>query len=268
MTRGASPPRSAASRRASSSSESGLRRLLLPGAVTASAIALAAVAMMAPGLQLDPATDCPLDGRPSKVRVLALDSSDPLLAAQPGAVDGDVDAAIAGLPGGARLVVVEVRDPNPVEPKVLFTRCIPGTASNAERNRFRDAVIQPIKTRVQALVSKPAANTSPIIETVLAIADSRKLHIAGVPLEILLASDGIENGVTSVYHGGALPKPPAHLLAGVRITIMPLRNDRDLPLQVSALPQLAAWFKSTDADVTYTPPAWLAFAGETRRDRP
>ncbi len=234
--------------------------LLLVGLVIAGAVAAGYLTQAAPA---DPVTDCPVGKPPPATVVIDLDTTDALIAAQPRQTLQAVEQVLAGLPAGSRVAILQVSGENQIEAAPLFDRCLPATDDNIRRNRMRDAVMTPIRRRLQSLQAAAAAPASPILESVLNIAQDRQLHAAGAPLTVVLISDALQNSeFASVYRRGrAFPDPAGRPLAGVRVQLVLLRNRRDQALQPASAARLTAWLGKAGATTDYRPPTWLTLAG-------
>jgi hypothetical protein len=216
------------------------------------------------GMRLNPRNDCPRSGDPPAVEVVALDTTDQLLRAQPRLVGRVVDQVVSGTAPGDRLAVAEIREGG-LEQHLSFNRCVPGRGSNVERNRLRDAVREPISHALQSLAGQPEAGKSPIIEAIIALVDHPELQPTRGHLKINLLTDGLQSSsFASAYTGKSFPAPLKNLLQGVTIRLVVLRNARDLARQRRGVEMLLAWMRGCGARVEYDPFAWERFEGEGR----
>jgi hypothetical protein len=209
---------------------------------------------------VDRSTDCPVGRPPPATVVIDLDTTDALVATQPRQTMQAVEQALAGLPAGSRVAILQISGDSQVEAAPLFDRCLPGAENNVDRNRMRDAVLGPIRARLEALRTAPEAPSSPILESVLDIAQDQQLHSEGGRLTIVLISDALQNSpFASAYRSGrAFPEPKGKPLAGVKVRVVLLRNRRDQALQDAAAGHLTAWLGRAGAETDYAPPTWLA----------
>ncbi len=236
--------------------------LVIWGAATIVLSGLAAAVVLSPPAPALDGEGC-VAGRPTNTLVVALDTTDRLISQQPRQVQDAVAAEVRALSPGDRVAVVEIAGETRPEAKPLVSACLPGAATNVERNRFRDRIASPIAARLGELAGRPEAPASPIIETLVALASDRTFNGQGGRLTILAISDGLQNTAHgSVYGAGhAFPSPNGQPMSGVTVDLELLRNPRDAALQPRGVERLVTWLKAAGATVDYTPPRWLALAG-------
>ena len=250
---------------------SGIRRGASSSAFRILAPAAIIVAMMTTGIAvtlrnaspvLGATDDCPIAGPPPQTLVFAVDTTNQLVADEPRTVELNLEAGIAKLPAGSRVALVEIGAVAPTEPVILFSRCLPGNADNAARNRFRQEVMTPLKAHLATLSARPEAPTSAIVETVLALVDDENLHRKGTALTIRLETDGLQNSAyANAYRAKPFPMAPAGTLRGVDIEIDALRNPKAVAEQPKAFDRLTEWLRGgTPSHLLFERPAWLALA--------
>lgn len=236
------------------------RQLVFVGAVAVAVAAAGVSAFALRGPAVDPDTDCLAASPPPASRVLAVDTSDPLVGPQMETVRAVSRRLIAELPEQGRLALVEIRDGGPSELRPLLDRCVPRLNSNRARHRFETLVEAPLNEKLGKLRRRPAGPQSPVMETTFAIAAEPRWRDSAGRVTIVIATDAMQNtGSLSFYRRGDRNAIVGRPLEKVSVILVPLRNERDLARQGAAFDRLVEELEGAGAEVTYQRPPWLAF---------
>jgi hypothetical protein len=161
---------------------------------------------------IDPTTFCAVNG-PSALTVIAIDASDPYDAVQIREIENEVRDLLGQLERGARLDIYTMNATRGALATRVFSRCNPGHAiwldqvagqpSQVERiyrEEFADAIDRALSSTIEA----GAADRSPIVESIRAIAaDSLGSVGDAVPRRLIVASDLVQHSdVYSMFRSG------------------------------------------------------------------
>ncbi len=231
---------------------------------------LGAFAITHPAARLD-ARHCIIDRPPPRTLAIVLDTSDPLVAAQPREITFVVKRELMTLKQGDRVLVLDAAGEPTAEAAPIVDQCDAGDGDNVARNAFQRSIVRPIEAHLRDLQNQPASDKSPIVESILSLAADQSLHIPGTQLTILFASDGLQNtGLQSAYKKGSnFPKPDGTPLKSVTVELVLMKNARDLALQPREIVRLRDWLTAAGAKVVMSEPGWLILArSEQQRGRP
>lgn len=246
-------------------------KLLLVGALTMFG-ALATGALVVSAI-LDPDHDrdrrgCFIGQPPPRTLVIALDVSDPLVAAHPREVAFDVERGLQSLDSGDRVLAIDAFGKMPSEVVPVVDQCDPGNDDNTARNTFRDKIVNPIMAHVKAARSHPSASESPIVETIISAASDPSVRGPNTQLAVQFITDGLQNSrFESAYRDEPFPVAPKGLLSGITVDLDIVKNERDAARQPRAVKRLVAWLEAAGAKVAYTPPSWLLLTDVWPRPR-
>lgn len=153
----------------------------------------------APGhVDVDKLTGCPVGG-PNKAQFIIVDTTDAL----PEMSKKQVEQALMVIAGSARkgeLLEVRTIDTGSTAGTLQFSKCSPGDGSDEDittgnpektRKRWQADFIKPFQGILPGILDGELGKSSPILETLQAIAVERvaPLRQAGVPVELLVISD-------------------------------------------------------------------------------
>lgn len=233
---------------------------VLGGVGAASLAAIIVVASLTKQAAVADAVGC-MSGVARETLVVAIDTTDPLTAAQPQRVETAVNDSLARLKANDRVAVVEMTATPPTEVKSVVNACKPADENNHDRKLLHDLIDQPIATLLQKIAKQSdSERQSPIIETLFAIASDSTLNTSRSGLHVLLVSDGLQKSDrASVYpRGAAFPQPNGLPLHGVTIELVVLQNPRDLDLQPAGVEALVDYLRALGANLIYQTPPWMA----------
>lgn len=162
--------------------------------------------------EIDPVSFCPRDGA-SALTVIAIDATDPYDAVQVREIDHRVRELLGLLERGHRLDIYTMNAGRGELATRTFSKCNPGHAtrlhqvagqpSEVERI-YREEFAEAIEAALSVTIEQGAANRSPIVESVRAIAaDSLGDVGQDVPRALILVSDLVQHSdVYSMFRSG------------------------------------------------------------------
>jgi len=150
------------------------------GAMLASVFGLFAVMAFnqPPALMAD--TNCRTDRKDPAHTILLIDQSDPFTDNDLGWVQEFVDSEARSLPRFGRLTVMTPNAADPYDPKVIFAKCTPGSAEDANpllsnprmiEDTWRDTFFKPLTSEIEAALVDKRQASSPLSEALFAAAD-------------------------------------------------------------------------------------------------
>jgi hypothetical protein len=149
-------------------------------------------------------TGCLVDGRFPEVVVFLIDQSDPLSRTEVDDVERYVRSNAERLEKYGLLSVWKTNPSNPRAPIEVFSRCSPGPRelqgleqwinnSRLRTKKWQDALGEPLKQELEALLSPQTQDSSPIIESVLEISKLGYLRDNESYRKLFIVSDFIQN---------------------------------------------------------------------------
>ncbi len=160
----------------------------------------------------DPDTFCPVNGA-SALTVIAIDATDPFDAVQKREIDNRVRTLLGQMERGHRLDIYTMDAGRQTLASRVFSKCNPGQATRLDqvagqptrveriyREEFAAAITQALEVTIEA----GAANQSPIVESVRAIAADALGDVAGsVPRRLIIVSDLVQHSdIYSMFRSG------------------------------------------------------------------
>lgn len=209
--------------------------------------------------KLDPDTLCPIGIEPEQAVLVLVDQTDQLAADSGKRFLRIMDNIRAGLPRGARLIVVPFADDLSHIPEPVLDICSPGTGEQANyvdgrskiQNLYNKKFAAPLAQVAASLQNSHNSPRSPIAEQVTRIATDSTLGWKGRSRTLYLVSDGLENTeISKAYLGKGTRYPPngEAFLAGVTVEYFELVNPKFQHLQTSQTRSaLKDWFIARSA---------------------
>ena len=183
------------------------------GAMLASVFGLFAVMAfnLPPALMAD--NSCRSDRKDPAHTIMLIDQSDPFTENDLGWVQEFVDAEARNLPRYGRLTVMTPNAADPYDPKVIFTKCSPGSAQDANpilsnprmiEDTWRDTFFQPLSSEIQTALKDDRQPASPLSEALYAAADRADFQSGKASRRLILVSDLMQHSDEfSFYKTGA-----------------------------------------------------------------
>lgn len=220
-----------------------------------------ATAVYSTSKAVDPETDCLAHEKAPNSNVIAIDTTDQLIAEQVGYVERKLGAIIDNTQPYERFAVVEISGNINSELEPLIARCFPLQNSNVARNRLKAEVLAPVRALLDELGTRAANPQSPIIESIVAISDRADWKDKDGKIKIYLLTDGLQNTGRLTFYGqnGAQPVLGSPL-AGITVQILPLTNRRDASLQAAAFDRMERTLSELGATVEFHRPGWLTLS--------
>lgn len=233
------------------------RALLMGAAAMAMVGSVAAIAWTSAGNPTDPQTNCLIGERPPEVEVIAVDTTDKLLAQQKEFAQRYATKVFNEMSPYDRLILVQLSGTDGA-PKVLLDSCIPLLNSNKSRREMQERIVEPLKDAMDRLEREPTRDHSPIIEFVVAIADRDDWYDRNGEMRVRLMTDAMQHTDRESRYRQDNPRElPDDLLVGITLELVPLHNSRDENAQPEAFGKLSTALSGMGADVEYAPPRWL-----------
>lgn len=194
---------------------------------------------------------CLLDQPPPASVALLIDASDLFGETQVRSLMALVEAEKGALPRYARLIVLLMDANAPYEPRELLALCNPGSGRDANwltrtperaQRRWQAAFGDPLEAALAAAISEPAAEASPIMQSITG-ATWRPDFDGGTPnRRLVLSSDLLQHAPDdfSVYAVGDLParfsasathRQAQAALGGVSVSVCMLRRPSQIDRQ-------------------------------------
>lgn len=183
------------------------------GAMLASVFGLFAVMAFNQPPALSADTNCRSDRKDPAHTILLIDQSDPFTENDLGWVQEFVDAEARNLPRFGRLTVMTPNAADPYDPKVIFSKCSPGSAEDANpllsnprmiEDTWRDTFFKPLSEQIETALSDKRQPASPLSEALFAAADRADFQIGKKKRRLVLVSDLMQHSSDfSFYKGGA-----------------------------------------------------------------
>jgi len=233
--------------------------------------------------KLDSTTLCRLNAPPPAYSVVLVDGSDRFSTLQAAQVTAAVEREATRLPRYGKLSVFLLSAAHPDQPEEIISVCNPGTAHNADewlegpkkldriwQNRFRPK----LDTAINRLLAAPDSDSSPIMETISAIAHRPDFN-APIPVRrLVVVSDLLQftPGIYTQYRSGNLWAPFARSalalsadpdLARVDVVVDYIERSGDSRFQGAAhIAFWGRWFRQRNAaKVEFRMPPSSAVAG-------
>jgi hypothetical protein len=161
----------------------------------------------------DPDTFCPVNGA-SALTVIAIDATDPFDAVQRREIDNRVRRLLGEMERGHRLDIYTMDAGRQSLASRVFSKCNPGRqATRLDRvagqptrveRRYREEFAAAITQALEVTIESGAANQSPIVESVRAIAADALGDVAGdVPGRLIIVSDLVQHSdIYSMFRSG------------------------------------------------------------------
>lgn len=182
------------------------------GAMLASVFGLFAVMAFKEPPPLNPATHCRIDGNDPAHTIMLIDQSDPFSENDINWVKELVDNEARQLRRFGRLTILIPNASSPYDPKVIFSKCSPGSAADANpilsnprmvEDIWRDTFFSPLYMEVEIALKDTRQETSPLAETLYAAADRPDFQKNIPHRKIVLVSDLIQNSFEFSFYKSA-----------------------------------------------------------------
>lgn len=199
---------------------------------------------------------------PPAMALFALDTTDALAAQQPRLVQTVAEDLLKSLPEGGLLQVVAINGSVPAEIVPILSVCRPANNDNAGRKRYREHFELPLQQSIARLARRPPEPSSPIVETLVAIAGDAALREGGT-LKVAMLTDALQQSALANFYTKPprLPPPTGKPLANTEVRLVILRNGDMEAVQPAAAQSLQLWMSAAGAKVIYAPPPWMSVAG-------
>lgn len=209
------------------------------GVMVLSVFGLFAVAAFNSPPALDTETACRLDRKDPAHTIMLIDQSDPFNPNDLGWVREFADAEARSLPKYGRLTVMTPNAGDPYNPAMVFSRCTPGSADDANPifqnprmmdDTWRDTFYTPLTDTLEAALMDKRQPSSPLSEAIFAIADRADFQSSRGDRRVVLVSDLMQHSDGfSFYRTGADYEAFKETKLG---TQMPSLNDVDVVARV------------------------------------
>jgi len=183
------------------------------GAMLASVLGLFGVMAFNQPPALTADTNCRADRKDPAHTILLIDQSDPFTDNDLGWVQEFIDAEARTLPRFGRLTVLTPNAADPYDPKVIFAKCSPGSAEDANpllsnprmiEDNWRDTFFQPLSGEIQTALKETRQPASPLSEALFAAADRADFQSGRKGRRLVLVSDLMQHSSDySFYKLGA-----------------------------------------------------------------
>ena len=183
------------------------------GAMLASVFGLFAVMAFNQPPALDIETSCRIDRQDPAHTILLIDQSDPFTENDLGWVQEFLDAEARDLPRFGRLTVMTPNAADPYDPRIVFTKCTPGSAEHANpilsnprmiEDTWRDTFFKPLSSEITRTLKSKRQPASPLSEALFAAADRADFQSGRANRRIVLVSDLMQHSSDySFYKSGA-----------------------------------------------------------------
>ena len=164
-----------------------------------------------PALTAD--TNCRTDRKDPAHTILLIDQSDPFTENDLGWVQEFVDAEARTLPRYGRLTVMVPNAADPYDPNVIFAKCSPGSAEDANpilsnprmvEDTWRDTFFHPLSSKIETALKDKRQPASPLSEALFAAADRADFQSGKKNRRLVLVSDLMQHSADySFYKMGA-----------------------------------------------------------------
>lgn len=183
------------------------------GVMVVSVFGLFAVAAFNRAPPTDPVTACRLDLDDPAHTIILIDQSDPFNPNDFGWVSQFLDTEARALPKYGRLSIVTPKSSDPYNPNIVFSACTPGSVEDANPifqnprmidDTWRDTFFAPLSDTVEVALVDTRQPSSPLAETLFAIADRADFQDESNGRRIVIVSDLMQHSDTfSFYRQGA-----------------------------------------------------------------